>query len=755
MLLPVLVFGPMLCAAVSYLIGRRSKPGRDLFVVLTGAAAFALSLTALRGGQAFDWEGFCGLGLHLRADGFRSLYAAVASFMWMLTGLLSPEYFAHYHNRNRYYFFNLLTLGATLGVFCSDDLYTTLIFFEIMSLTSYTWVAHEETPGAMRASGTYLAVAVIGGLTTLMGLFLLWHELGTLSFDGLREAVRVHGRTPVITAASWLTLFGFAAKAGMFPLHIWLPKAHPVAPAPASALLSGILTKSGVFGLIVVCSRLMYGDAAFGRLLLCFAAVTMFLGALLALFSVDLKRTLACSSVSQIGFITVGLAMMVLLDGEGSLAAYGALEHMVNHSLFKLCLFMCAGVVYMNLHRLNLNEVRGFGRGKTVLHIAFLIGAVSIACIPPFGSGFNSKSLLHEGILEYIAELRHHGEPWGIYKALEILFLISGGMTIAYMTKLYVCLFHERNAARQAEYDAKNKTYIRKASAAALLMSAAVMPLFGLFGSAFMTPLAERSMPFFGQEVLTHGIHYFSWENIKGALESLAIGAFLYFVVVRKLLMRTNKDGVREYVDLWPAKLDLENLVYRPLLGFLTKVLSAIVGFIASVPECRLIKEWIPKGIAAVTAFIASVPDSRLIREWIPRCIAAVTAFIASLPYSRMIKERIPHGITSVGRFLSGFPEGIALLLKRTVLGFAHLRKEAPVGSRLTYALGRGMNRVARALNATVLRRRPVRDDFEYVLDAAGKALGDTADRVIHSVSFGLLLLVLGLLAMCIYLLLQ
>ena len=126
--------------------------------------------------------------LHLSADGFRGVYATVAAFMWMATGWFSPEYFTHYRNRNRYYFFNLMTLGATLGVFLSDDLYTTLIFFEIMSLTSYVWVAQEETPGALRAGATYLAVAIIGGLTTLMGLFLLYHQLGTLSFEGMKAA---------------------------------------------------------------------------------------------------------------------------------------------------------------------------------------------------------------------------------------------------------------------------------------------------------------------------------------------------------------------------------------------------------------------------------------------------------------------------------------------------------------------------------------------------------------------------------------
>ena len=314
LLYPILCFGPMGMAVVCYVLGRASKSKRDLLMMATVTAVFAGTLATNFFHGSFTWEGFCGLGLHLKADGFRALYATVAAFMWMLTGWFSPEYFGHYHNRNRYYFFNLMTLGATVGVFLSDDLYTTLIFFEIMSLTSYVWVAQEETDGAMRAAATYLAVAVIGGLTTLMGLFLLYKELGTLSFEDMKTAAAALTDRSGLTVASWLTLVGFAAKAGLFPLHIWLPKAHPVAPAPASALLSGILTKSGVFGMIVICANLMRGDCWFADGLLTLGAITMFLGAVLALFSVDLKRVLACSSMSQIGFITVGLSMMVMLN---------------------------------------------------------------------------------------------------------------------------------------------------------------------------------------------------------------------------------------------------------------------------------------------------------------------------------------------------------------------------------------------------------------------------------------------------------
>lgn len=677
-ILILLTFLPFLAAIIAYMLGRRDERAMNGFVSITGIVIFALSVVLLflpEGEVALP--GFCGLGLYLRADGFRGLYSCVAAFMWMMTGLFAPEYFQHHGNKARYSFFTLMTLGATLGVFLSDNLGTTFLFFEVMSFASYAWVAQEETPGALRAAATYLAVAVIGGLTTLMGLFLLQHQLGTLDFASLRAAM---GQQDV-TVAVWLTLVGFGAKAGLFPLHIWLPKAHPVAPAPASALLSGILTKSGVFGLIVLCANLMQGNAAFGNALMIFAAITMFLGALLALFSTDLKRTLACSSMSQIGFITLGLSVMVLLGDEGALAAYGSVMHMLNHSLIKLTLFIAAGVVYMNLHALNLDDIRGFGRKKPLLHIAFLLGALSIACIPPLGSGYNSKSLLHEGLLELIGEMQAAGSAWMGYKAIEVLFLISGGLTVAYMAKLYICIFWQKHPTRQAEFDGMTH-YMNGTTAFALLGSAAALPFLGALPGLLLTPFGAKSASFFGVPALKEAIAYFSAENLQGAAISIIIGAAVYLLIVLPLLTRKDEGGVRLYVNRWNEKLDLENAVYRPLLLTL-----------------------------------------------------------------------LPQALTLVFRFIAELPENIVMASRATIFRMRQTRKPVPVGNRFTYTLGRALNALARLLNRTILHRHPMRTDFEYVLDASFREVSSGIRSMSVSISFGLLLLCIGLYVTCLYLL--
>ena len=267
-------------------------------------------------------------------------------------------------------------------------------------------VVQDERRESLRAGETYLAIAVMGGLVMLMGLMMLYDLCGTLMIDELKFVTALYAGTRRLYVTGGLILFGFAAKAGAFPLHIWLPKAHPVAPAPASALLSGVLTKAGIYGIIVISCEIFRFDLAWGTLILILGVITMFLGALLALFSVDLKRTLACSSVSQIGFILIGIGMQDLLGNESMLAARGTLLHMVNHSMIKLCLFMAAGVVYMNMHALNLNDIRGFGRKKPLLNAIFLMGALGIGGIPLW-NGYISKTLLHEAIVEYTEALSH------------------------------------------------------------------------------------------------------------------------------------------------------------------------------------------------------------------------------------------------------------------------------------------------------------------------------------------------------------
>ncbi|MCR5256242.1 MAG: sodium:proton antiporter [Acetatifactor sp.] len=567
-----LVFLPLLGAFVTYFCGKKNIKVLSSLAQIFTALVFFVSAAGLvlfinDPGQV---EGvsvigeICGRGIAFSLNGFRVVYAFIAAFMWMMTTLMSEQYFGHHHNQARYYFFILLTECATLGVFLGNDLYTIFIFFEIMSFTSYVWVAQEETKGALRAAETYLAVAVIGGLSMLMGIFMIYHELGTLDVDALRESAMAANTSPaVLFVASILMAIGFGAKAGAFPLHIWLPKAHPVAPAPASALLSGILTKSGIFGVIVVTCNIMSGDKTWGILILVIGLITMFMGAVLALFSVNIKRVLACSSMSQIGFILTGIGAYNAMHAEHFLASSGSMLHMINHSLIKLVLFMAAGVIFFNTQALDINDVRGFGRKKPVFALIFLTGALSIAGIPGF-SGYVSKTLLHESILEV--------EMGSFTRIAEAVFLISGGITLCYMTKLFVAIFVEKNADEvlQAKYD-DLKNYMNPKTAFALTGSALLLFVWGIFPHRLMEKVAGFGADFYRLSGESEAIPYFAWNNLKGGLISVSIGIILYFAIVRCLLMKNGR-----YLDRWPKWWDLENAVYRPLLLTILPTIAAV-----------------------------------------------------------------------------------------------------------------------------------------------------------------------------------
>ena len=585
-LLPTLVLLPVLGGLVCWFAGESGRlnlraftswlvPTVELLLVII------LLMQGIEGETRFAFPGVCGLGLGFALDGLRWILCLMGTVLWFGSAVFGQEYLKHTAHKSRYYLYYLITEGATLGVFLAADLYTLLVCFEVMSVASWTLVAHEETPGAMRAADSYLAFAVIGGLVTLMGLFLLQDMFGTVDIAALRELAPAYENRTRLYVAGALTAFGFCAKCGMWPLHTWLPAAHPVAPATASALLSGIITKAGIFGILVLSAQVFLHDTAWGRLMLVFAMITMATGAVLGVFSTNLKRTLACSSMSQIGFILTGVAMSELLGEENAGAVHGLTLHMLNHSLFKLTLFLAAGAVFMNLHELELNKIRGFGRGKPILSFAVLMGLWGLAGIPG-GSGYISKTLLHESIVEYIEILEHQGQAAGWYHAAEWVFLISGGLTLAYMLKLFVCLCVEKNAdpAEQKRFDGMNKSWCTPVSGAVLLGCAALIPLLGCTAYRSMDAIAALAEPFFQVEE-SAAVRYFTLTNLKGGFVSIAIGVVVYLLFVRRALM---KNGV--YLERWPKALDLENGLYRPLLLKVLPFIGALFGrIVGTLPE--------------------------------------------------------------------------------------------------------------------------------------------------------------------------
>ena len=628
--------------------------------------------------------------LRFATDGFRVVYALLAALLWVMTLLFSKQYFYRHRHLTRYFVFYFITFAAVLGVFFAADLLTLFLFFEIMSFTSYVWVAQEETEAALRASKTYLAVAVIGGLSMLMGIFMLDHAFGTLMISELRQAAGVFltgqggnfgNRRTYLYAAAALLAVGFGGKAGVFPLHIWLPKAHPAAPAPASALLSGMLTKCGIFGMLLVNCNLLFGDAAWGKVILILGTITMVLGALSALFSVDIKRTLACSSVSQIGFITLGIGMIGIMGGHG-IALQGTVYHMVNHTVLKLVLFLAAGVVYMNTHSLDLNKVRGYGRKHPFLAAAVAFGGLGLAGIPGF-NGYISKTLLHESLVEHMHHLEAAGlqSEIGMFQAVEVLFLISGGLTLAYMLKLFIAIFVEKGDGEEAE----KKSSMTILSGIAVCGSAVLLPVLGLTPNFVFAKIGHLAEEFFCPAELlngeSHAIHWLAFENLKGALISVGIGVAVYILVVRVLLMK-KENGRKVYVNRIPAWLDLEESVYRPVVLY---------------------------ALPFVLAFFSRICDTLV--------------------------------------------DGVAGLLKTTVFAPRKHRMSIWVGTKVTHMLGTLMDGIVSVLNKTLFHNHPITKSFVSLFAVSELEARQTFSLVTGSVSFGLLLAAMGLAISLIYLL--
>lgn len=577
-MLPFLVFFPMISAFISYMIGKKSKRARDYFSWIATAIVFAASIS-MKGTCRID--GFCSLGITLQGDGIHKVLAIMTAFVWFVTTVLSRDYFQKDKNRNRYYFFMLMTLGATMGVFLSADLYTTFIFFEMMSFTSYVLIMHRGTGEALYAAATYLAVAVLGGLVTLMGIFLLYHKTGTLVFYEVMEAVAQMQDKSQIYTIGMLILFGFGAKAGMFLLHTWLVEVYPAAPAPATALLSCVLSKTGVYGILIL-SVIFLHDAKWGMMIVYFGVMTMLLGGILAVFSIDLKRTLACSSLSQIGFILVGIGMQGVLGEHNAFAVDGSILHLVNHTIVKLLLFMVTGMIYFHTRDLNLNHIRGYGKQKPLLKIIFLMGALGVMGVP-FWNGYISKTLIHESIVEEIALLAEAGKSITQMKMIEYLFLFAGGLTVAYMTKLFVAVFIESNGTEK-----KQKKYTL--SELLLLMCALLPVVFGIFPHQTQEYIAAVSRGFVYGHAPAHTIHYFSWVNLKGAIISLSVGAMIYLVVIRKGLTKKSENGEVIYLDKWPEGWNLENQLYRPIILGVLPFLGALVArIIGSVTDAMIV----------------------------------------------------------------------------------------------------------------------------------------------------------------------
>ncbi|OGP63919.1 MAG: cation:proton antiporter, partial [Deltaproteobacteria bacterium RBG_13_53_10] len=348
--------------------------------------------------QAYLFPILPGIRFGFRVDAFGLMFAITASFLWILVSIYSIGYMRtlQEHAQTRYYFCFALAIFGAVGVALSGNLVTLYIFYEILTVSTYPLVAHEQSPEALFAGRKYLAYLLTSGVFLLAAIVFTYSIAETTDFSPKGILSLASSSRSTLISLFIFFILGFM-KAAYFPFHSWLPTAM-VAPTPVSALLHAVaVVKAGVFGIVrMVCY--IYGidlmrDLGLGGVLASFAAVTMIGASLFAIAQDNLKKRLAYSTISQLSYIIFGVALL------GPMGIQGAMIHIPFHGFMKITLFLCAGSILVASGKKNISEMAGIGRRMPITLFAFVVGSFGMCGLPPV-SGFVSKWFLGMGALE-------------------------------------------------------------------------------------------------------------------------------------------------------------------------------------------------------------------------------------------------------------------------------------------------------------------------------------------------------------------
>lgn len=411
--LPLFVVLPLAGGFLAPLLGRRSDGEAPLargLALLCGALLLAGS-AALLGQPASaywvgGWDGVQrpSIGLSLVSDGLAQMLLITVNGIGFLALLYSWSYIRRYSGQALYYCLFLIMLAGMNGVVLAGDLFNVFVFMEVAVIASYALVAFGVERQELEASFKYVVLGTVSSTFILFAIGLLYNLTGQLNMALVGERLLQLTPGPAVWLAAGLFIMGFGLKAAMVPFHAWLPDAHPSAPAPISAMLSGVVIKA--VGVYAICRILfnVFGIASpagglYANVLLALGALSMIIGVLLAVGQWDFKRLLAYHSISQMGYVFtgVGIGAAVLAHGGeravAALAIFGGLFHLINHAAFKSLLFLCSGAAEYASGTRDLHELGGLKRTMPVTSGCCRVAALSIAGVPPF-NGFWSKLII-------------------------------------------------------------------------------------------------------------------------------------------------------------------------------------------------------------------------------------------------------------------------------------------------------------------------------------------------------------------------
>ena len=391
------------------------------------------------------------LSIAYNTDGLAKFFACLISAIWLIAAVFSMEYMKHEQKPERFFMFYTFSLAALMSLCFSENMMTLYLSYEFMTVLTVPLVIHTGTPEAVSAGLKYLGYSIFGAGLGLMGFFFLNTYCDTTSFiaGGTLNMALIEGKENMMLIVFFLMILGFGCKAGMFPLHAWLPTAHPVAPSPASAVLSGIITKGGVIAIIRVTYYLFGADFLRGSwaqtAVLILSIITIFMGSMLAYKEKLLKRRLAYSTVSNVSYVVFGL---MLLCPAGFV---GALLQVVFHAVAKNILFLCAGAIIYKTHKTMVADLKGIGKEMPIVMWTFAFAALSLVGIPPT-AGFVSKWYLAQGGL--MPEM-------GIVGVVGVVMLmVSALLTAGYLMSIVMKAFFPGKDFDYANLKNKEPNYL-------------------------------------------------------------------------------------------------------------------------------------------------------------------------------------------------------------------------------------------------------------------------------------------------------
>jgi len=501
------------------------------------------------------------LPFHLRVD-------PLAGFFLMLLGSVSAGisvYAAGYFREEASGRLALISLqyhvflASMAFVLLADDAYLFMVAWETMALSSYFLVITDHQQPAIRKAGfLYLLIAHLGAIAILLCFGVLHGGRGDYTFNALRAAEL----TPLwATVAFALAFFGFGAKAGMIPLHAWLPEAHPAAPSPVSALMSGVMIKTAIYGMVRVIYDLI-GSVRWewGMVVLVVGAGTMLFGVLYALMQHDLKRLLAYHSVENIGIILLGLGMSMVFIGfghpaAGALGLIAGLYHTLNHAVFKGLLFLGAGSILHSTGLRNLNDMGGLIRVMPRTAFYFLIGALAISALPPL-NGFVSEWLTFQTALQ--TPLLQNGVVRSLLPLFAATLALAGALTAMCFVKVYGIAFLGRPREPAHGTPTPRSGDAGRMERYGMAWLAAGCFLLGLFPTSFLLMLNRVAVSLTGGGLSEEALSGSGWVWLApAAAEQASYSPLIFFVVIVAVtllaffLVRRFYHGRVRFADPW------------------------------------------------------------------------------------------------------------------------------------------------------------------------------------------------------------